>query len=161
MCTTITYNYLPSTPFLDCCVKYGFTLFTTAVNKLLSSCAFSNAFMSRLVCVSFTTEQHLCTKYDHKKLPYLISRYCAEGNIHETFAKRDSVLSVLRPALSYRKTSLSPWFSDNCHILFKVEGLWRPDIEKTRGLTCIHTCAHTHKSCGKPWDDDRNICPRN
>lgn len=45
--------------------------------------------------------------------------------------KRDR---FLKPAHTFRKASLSPWFSDNCYILFKVEALRGLKKKKTRGL---------------------------
>lgn len=53
-----------------------------------------------------------------------------QGKLLRYFAKTDSPLSVLVAAPSYRKTFLSPWFSDSCHILFKKETLRAPPKKK-------------------------------
>ncbi len=95
--------------------------------------------------------------------PYLISAW---KRVSQTFAKTDSLSLVFRPALTYRKTSLSPYFSDNGHILFKVEALGGLTKKKQGAShanlqTHVHTHTHTHENCGKLCDDNRNICPRN
>lgn len=76
---------------------------------------------------------------------------CPEQNIHQTFATRDSLLSVLRPALppSQEGLSLSPWFSDNCHILFKVEALGGL-TKKKQGAS--HANLHTHVHTQELWE---------
>lgn len=78
--------------------------------------------------------------------PPLICMFCSEKNIPYTFAKTHS---VLRPALTYRKTFLSPWFSDNRHFLFKVEVLGGLTRIKQGGLTCCRRiCARTSGNPG-------------
>lgn len=75
------------------------------------------------------------------------------GKLLRYFAKTYLLLSVLVAALSYRKTFLSPWFSDSCHILFKKETLRVPP-KKKQGASHAHIRTQEQDLLGT---DSRNI----
>lgn len=91
----------------------------TAITQLFTSTPFLywckiqydfTLFCSLHIFITRSTEQQTRTKIKHKRDRFL------------------------RPAHTFRKASLSPWFSDNCYILFKVEALRGLKKKKTRGL---------------------------
>ncbi len=123
--------------------------------KLLSSCALSNTIKFHFVLVYFTTEERTCTTIAPLRSPVI------RVNIHiwylrlaqkRLFLKGDSLSPVLRPALAYMRISPSPSFSDNCHILFKVEalgGLTKKKQGASHANLRTHTCTQA-STVGNP-----------
>lgn len=95
-------------------------------------------FCSLHIFITRSTEQQTRTKIKHK---------------------RDG---FLRPAHTFRKASLSPWFSDNCYILFKVEALRGLKKKKNKGprkSLQIYIDTRINKHHVKTWNINRNISP--
>lgn len=81
------------------------------------------------------------------------------GKLLRHFAKTDSLLSVLVAALSYRKTFLSPWFSDSCHILFKKETLRAPPMKKQGASHAAHIRTQGQDLLGTVGRKQKHLSP--